>query len=238
MAVLFDIIAFDADDTLWHNERIYTAAKNDLAAILSGFQPPEVVAEHLYRTDIHNIPHFGYGIKAYTLSMIETAVELSGGKISGQEIQAILRLARNILDAEVDLLEYVADVIPQAAARHRLMVITKGDLLEQNQKIIRSGLGDYFEMVEVVSHKKRESYEHILAKYGLTPDRFLMIGNSPRSDILPVLEMGGQAVYIPYESTWLHEHAELPPENTPGFHTLDHIGQLPALLEKLEAAGG
>lgn len=230
----FDMIAFDADDTLWHNERFYLDAQNRFAQMLSQYHKAEWINERLYQTEIRNIQHFGYGIKAFALSMIETAVELTEGRISGKDIQTLINLAREMLSADVQLLDHVAATIPQLAKIHRLMVITKGDLLDQETKVIRSGLGEYFQYIEVVSHKTRESYERVLKRYAIAPENFLMVGNSLRSDILPVLELGGQTVYIPYETTWLHEVADLPAEGQSGFYPLEHMGQLSALLERLE----
>lgn len=230
----FDVIAFDADDTLWHNERIYTGVQAEFTRLLSSSQNTEVVKKALYQTEMRNIKSFGYGIKSFTLSMIETAVELTEGRISALDIQAIIDLGKGMLDAKVELLEYTAETIAQLSTRYRLMVITKGDLQDQQTKLARSGLGRHFQFFEVVNDKTREIYESLLKKQSIESGRFLMVGNSLRSDILPILELGGQAVYIPYQITWLHESAEVPPQGTTGFHQLDHLGQLPNLLEQLE----
>jgi putative hydrolase of the HAD superfamily len=186
---LFDRIAFDADDTLWHNERLYTEAQAKFTQLLSQYHKPEWIHERLYQTEIRNLQHFGYGIKAFALSMIETAVELTEGRISGHDIQTLINVAREMLSANVQLLDHVEETIQELAKTYPLMVITKGDLLDQETKIIRSGLMKYFQNIEVVSHKTVESYERILKRYSLTPKRFLMIGNSLRSDILPILEL-------------------------------------------------
>jgi putative hydrolase of the HAD superfamily len=233
----FDVIAFDADDTLWHNERLYVNAQARFAQLLSRYHNPEWIGERLYQTETQNIQHFGYGIKAFALSMIETAVELTEGRLNGQDVQALIDLAKEMLSAKVELLEHVAETIPQLAARYRLMVITKGDLLDQETKIARSGLGQYFQQIEIVSQKTRETYERVLKKYSITPEHFLMVGNSLKSDILPILELGGSAVHIPYETTWLHEVASPPDEGQARYYPLDHFGQLPAWLERLEHPG-
>lgn len=230
----FDVIAFDADDTLWHNERLYMEAQDQFAQLLAHYHKPEWIQERLYQTETRNIQQFGYGVKAFALSMIETAVELTEGRITGGDIGAILGLAKGMLNADVELLDHVAETVSRLAARYRLMLITKGDLLDQEKKIGRSGLGEYFQQIEVVSQKDRQSYERLLAKHSLQPRRFLMVGNSLRSDIWPILELGGSAVHIPYETTWLHEVAEPPPSDQPGYYQLKHMGQLPALLERLE----
>ena len=229
-----EILAFDADDTLWHNERFYVEAQNRFAQLLSQYHKPQWVNERLYQTGTRNIQHFGYGVKAFALSMIETAVELTEGRISGRDIQALVDLAREMLSADVQLLDHVAETIPQLAVDYRLMVITKGDLLDQETKVIQSGLGHYFQHIEVVSHKTPASYMQIFNRYSISPDSNLMVGNSLRSDILPILELNGNAVYIPYETTWLHEAAELPKDAQPGFYQLEHMGQLPALLNQIE----
>ncbi|HEY5158787.1 MAG TPA: HAD family hydrolase [Anaerolineales bacterium] len=231
----FDVIAFDADDTLWHNERIYAGVQASFARLLSPYHPKEVVEARLYQTETRNIKSFGYGIKSFTLSMIETAVELTEGTISSKEIQAIIDLGKGMLGAEVELLEHTDGTIAQLAASYRLMVITKGDLQDQQTKIARSGLGQYFQYIEVVNDKTRDIYSQLLRKLSIQPERFLMVGDSLRSDILPILELGGQAVYIPYQITWLHESAEIPPQDTPGFHQIENLGRLPGLLEQLAA---
>jgi putative hydrolase of the HAD superfamily len=230
----FDVIAFDADDTLWHNERLYTNAQAGFARLLANYHPAEWVNQRLGQTEARNIAHFGYGIKSFALSMIETAVELTEGRICGPDVQAIVDLAKEMLNAPVELLPYVMETIPALAERYHLMLISKGDLLDQETKIARSGLGDYFQAVEIVSEKDRHSYERVLKRHAIEPGCFLMVGNSPRSDILPVLELGGSAVFVPYETVWLHEASALPPAGQAGFYAIEHLGQLPALLERLE----
>jgi putative hydrolase of the HAD superfamily len=230
----FDLLAFDADDTLWHNERLYNQAQARFAQLLARYHPPEWIQARLDATETRNIAHFGYGIKSFALSMIETAVELTEGRLTGADVQSLIDLAKDMLNAEIELLDHVAETIPLLAEHHRLMVITKGDLLDQETKMKRSGLGRYFEILEVVSHKTRASYERVLRRYSIAADQFLMVGNSLKSDILPVLELNASAVYIPCEFTWQHEMAVPPPASQPGYYALEHIGQLPALLERLE----
>lgn len=231
---IFDVIAFDADDTLWHNERMYAGAQARFVELLAHYHSPEWIHERLYQTEMANLQHFGYGIKAFALSMIETAIELTEGRISGQDIQALIGLAKEMLNAEVELLEHVAETVAELAQSYPLMVITKGDLLDQETKIARSGLGQHFRYVEVVSAKTGATYDRLLKRHAIAPERFLMVGNSLRSDILPILELGGQAVYIPYHLTWIHEAADLPRSGHPGYHQLDHMGLLPGLLAQIE----
>jgi len=230
----FDWIAFDADDTLWHTERMYVDAQAKFGQLLAQYHSPEWIAGRLYQTETRNLQHFGYGVKAFILSMIETSVELTEGRISAAEIKALIDTGRAMLTADLDLLDYAAETVAALAERYPLMVITKGDLLDQESKIERSGLSRYFRLVEIVSAKTRASYARLLERHEIDPQRFLMIGNSLRSDILPVLEIGGQAVYVPYALTWAHESGDAP-QDMPGFHQVDHLGQLPALLEKMEA---
>lgn len=230
----FDVIAFDADDTLWHNERLYVDAQTRFGQLLAHYHDAEWIAARLYATEMRNLAHFGYGIKAFALSMIETAVELTEGRIAGSDIQRIIDIAREMLTAEVVLLDGVDATLSTLAERYPLMVITKGDLRDQEVKIARSGLGARFRHVEVVSDKTLAEYEAVLRRHRLRPERFLMVGNSLRSDILPVLELGAQAVYIPYSLTWAHETAAPPSADQPGFHQLGAIGELPDLLAHLE----
>jgi putative hydrolase of the HAD superfamily len=199
------VIAFDADDTLWHNENIYLNTHEKFKELLRQYHNEEWIQQRLNETEIRNLQHFGYGIKGFTLSMIETAIELSEGRVSANEIQKIVELGKEMLRAPVELLDDVAATIAPLAASYKLMLITKGDLLDQESKIARSGLGEYFSHIEVVSEKNIETYQRLAAKHGIAPERFLMVGNSLKSDILPVIAMGGQAVYIPYRTTWVHE---------------------------------
>ena len=226
----FDLIAFDADDTLWHTESLYVNVQGKLKELLAPYHEPEWVEARLYETEMRNLKVYGYGIKSFTLSMIETAIELTEGRISGREIQSILNLAKEMVSADIQLLPHVAEAIPQLAARTPLMIITKGDLLDQEAKIAKSGLGSYFRYVEIVSSKTRTTYETILNRHGIPPERFLMVGNSLPSDILPVLEMGGHGVHIPYHITWAHEAAAAPSPDHPRFHQLEHLGQLLDLI--------
>jgi putative hydrolase of the HAD superfamily len=227
-------IAFDADDTLWHNEPLYLEMQNRFKELLSSYHNPQWIDRKLFDTEMRNLAHFGYGIKGFTLSMIETAIELTEGRIRGSEIQKIIGFAREMLNTRLPLLENVEDTLDLLAQSHDLMVITKGDLLDQEAKIARSGLQKYIKHIEVVSDKTHLSYASILSRHGIEPAHFLMVGNSLKSDILPVLELGGQAVYIPYSLTWVHENSidrQLPQQ---GFYQIEHIGLLPELVRELD----
>jgi putative hydrolase of the HAD superfamily len=232
----FDAIAFDADDTLWQNERLYIDAQAQFLGLLAHYHSRDWIEQRLYQTEMRNLDHFGYGIKAFALSMIETAVELTEGRIAGADIQRLIDLARSMIAADVELLEHVPDTLAQLAGAYTLMVITKGDLRDQEAKMLRSGLAERFLHVEIVSDKSQASYARLLRRHAIAPERFLMVGNSLRSDILPVLALGASAVYVPHQLTWAHEAADPPPAGQPGFYQLEHMGLLPALLEQLERA--
>ena len=226
-------IGFDADDTLWHTEILYTHAQERFKELLLPYQSPAQIEERLYQTEIGNLQCFGYGIKAFALNMIEAAIAVTDGRITGSEIQAVIDLAREMLGTDVQLLEHAVETVAQLATEHDLMLITKGDLYEQESKIARSDLARYFRHVEVVSDKTRDSYQALLARHGIEPAQFLMVGNSLRSDVLPVLALGGCAVYIPYHLTWAHEVADPPPTGHPGYYQLEHLGLLPDLLKTM-----
>ena len=200
-----EVIAFDADDTLWHNESIFTLTQDKYKKLLAKYQNEEWIESKLYDTETRNIQHFGYGVKGFTLSMIETAIELSEGRISGAEINQIIEFAKEMLTSPTELLENVEETISRLAQTHELMIITKGDLFDQESKIARSGLAEYFGRIEIVREKDDEVYQKILRKHNLDPERFLMVGNSLKSDILPVLRIGAEAVHIPYHTTWARE---------------------------------
>ncbi|MCB9418661.1 MAG: HAD hydrolase-like protein [Ardenticatenaceae bacterium] len=229
----FGIIALDADDTLWQNETLYHATQEKFRRLLANYAAPEVVNQTLYETEMGNLRHFGYGIKSFTLSMLETAVTLANGHLTGQDVKTIINFAKEMVNSPTKLLEHVAEIVPQLAQTHQLMLLTKGDLLDQEAKLARSGLADYFDYVEVVSNKTSETYAAILGKYRLRPEQFLMVGNSLKSDVLPVVAVGGTAVYIPYHLTWAHETVTNPTHQN--YLELDHIGQLPDLIKTLES---
>jgi putative hydrolase of the HAD superfamily len=234
----FDLIAFDGDDTLWENERLFVDAQAVLRSLLAGADDPARIDRRLIEAEKNNLAHFGYGIKGFALSMIETAIELTEGRIPGRDIRIILDTAKSMLAADVELLDHVEEALAALARAYRLILITKGDLHDQERKVARSGVGHYFSHVEIVSEKRPDTYAALLKKLVSPADRFMMVGNSLRSDILPVLEIGGSAVHIPHELTWSHEYADPPPTGHPGYHTLDHVGLLPGLLRDIEQGTG
>ncbi len=231
---MFDIIGLDADDTLWHNETIFSMTQDKFKRLLSPYHSAEWIDQRLFATEMRNLEYFGYGIKGFTLSMIETAIELTEGRIQGSEIQMIIDFAREMRRTPVQLLEHVQEVVTTLVQQYQLMLITKGDLLDQESKIAQSGLADYFRHIEIISEKTEAAYAAILAKYGIPPERFLMVGNSLKSDILPVVAIGGQAVHIPYHITWSHEVIADAESRQQGYVTLEHIGLLPALVEQMQ----
>ena len=226
-------IGFDADDTLWHNETLFALTQEKFRALLAPYGDAERIDQQLYATESRNLAHFGYGIKGFTLSMVETAVELTEGRIGGHEIGQIVEWGRTMLSSPVELLPGVEEVVAQLGEEYPLLLITKGDLFDQESKLARSGLGGYFRHVEIVREKDAEVYTSILDKYGVAPQQFLMVGNSMRSDILPVLNIGGKAVHVPYAITWQHEHATLPAHEVDGYFQLESLNGLPGLVAQL-----
>jgi putative hydrolase of the HAD superfamily len=229
-----DLLAFDADDTLWENERRYLEAQAKFTGLLAHYHAEAWIRERLYQAETRNLEHFGYGVKAFALSMIETAVELTEGRISGRDLGALVGLAKEMLRSPIELLDGVEETVKLLKEKYPLMLLTKGDLFEQESKLARSGLAGCFRYIEIVSRKTVPVYRSLLEKFSVHPERFLMVGNALRSDILPVLEIGGHALYIPHALTWQHEHADPPQAGHPGFYQLEHVGQLPALLEQIE----
>lgn len=232
-----EVIGLDADDTLWHNETLYSGTQEKYRALLAPYHDAAWIDHKLHETEMRNLGRFGYGIKGFTLSMIETAIELTEGRITGREIQTIVDFAKEMLAAPVELLPCVRETVAALSAKHPLYLITKGDLFDQETKVAMSGLADYFARVEIISEKSAPAYAALLARHGVTVARFVMVGNSLRSDILPVLGIGGQAVYVPYAITWQHEMAELA-ANTPAFHQLASICDLPELITRLDEGEG
>ena len=232
---VFDMIAFDADDTLWYYERLFAETQAKIIELLAPYGASDEIATHLNRVELGNVQLYGYGVKGFALSMIEAASELGDGRISSKDFQTMIGYVKEMLAADIQLIEHVPETISEMATKYRLAIITKGDLFGQETKISRSGLRLYFEQMEIVAQKTPETYARILEKFDVPPERFLMIGNSLRSDILPVLELGCHAVYIPSDITWSHEVAEAPPSGKAGFYQLEHIGELPALLERIDA---
>lgn len=228
---MVEFIAFDADDTLWHNETHFAGAQEQFKQIMQNYQGCSYDGEDLYQTEIANLQHYGYGVKGFGLSMIETAIQLTKGRIGTKDIQWLIELTKEMLSAPVQILPDVEAVLDELSGDYPLFLITKGDLLDQQNKIRRSGLGEFFRFIEVVSEKDPHTYRNLLRRYRIRPDEFLMVGNSLRSDILPVVEVGASAVYIPHCQTWSHEVVQLETTTPKPFAQLRAIGQLPEWLE-------
>jgi putative hydrolase of the HAD superfamily len=229
-----DVVGLDADDTLWHSENGFHETIARYVELVTPYSPgrdPVAVEAHLGAVERANLPHFGYGVKAFTLSMVEAAATVSEGTVPPALLAGLVALGRELLARPVELLPGVSDVVPLLASRHRLLLITKGDLLHQERKIRESGLAPHFEELEIVTEKDPDTYRRILHEHGVEPSRFVMVGNSVKSDVLPVLEIGGRAVHIPYEYLWEAEHAE---------HdgTVPELASISALPGWLESVGG
>ena len=227
------VIGFDADDTLWHNEIIFERVHERYRALLARYHDATTVDRTLLATEKRNLELYGYGVKGFTLCAIETAIALTQGKIGASEIDGILVLGREMLAHPVELLEGVADVVSELAKKHTLLLITKGDLRDQERKLAKSGLAGRFHLVEIVSEKDRSTYETIFRRHAITPDRFLMVGNSLKSDILPVLALGGAGAHVPYHLTWAHERVEELPTADGRFFQLKTMRELPVVVRTL-----
>lgn len=226
-------IGFDADDTLWQNETFFRLTQDRFEALLADHAPPGDLAARLLAAERRNLGHYGFGIKGFVLSMIETAIEVTEGRVPAPVIAEIMEAGREMLRHPVELLPHARMAVEMAAARFRVVLITKGDLLDQDRKLAQSGLGDLFHAVEVVSDKSPGVYARVFARHGAGADRAVMVGNSVKSDVLPVLEAGGWAVHVPHPLTWALEHAE-PPRDHARFAALPDLGALPAFLARFD----
>ncbi len=232
-----DVIAFDGDDTLWHNERSFREGRERFRELLerSGVSlTNDEVDEHVNRTEVANLAYYGYGVSSFVMSLIETAIDLTNGRVSGSDLRLMIDLAKHMLTEDIELFPHAREVLTGLAASHPLMLVTKGDLLHQTSKLERSGLRECFRFVEVVSHKTVDVYSEIMQRHRLDPDRFLMIGNALRSDVLPVLEAGGWAVYVPASVSWSHEDADLPSDERARFFEITGLDRLPPVVERIE----
>lgn len=234
----FDLIAFDGDDTLWHNERSYREARDRFRRLLAGcgvsLSEDEIEAR-VNTTEISNIEYYGYGVSSFVLSLIETAIDLTDRRITGAALEDLIALAKQMLSEQIELFPGVHNTLSTISSGHPVMLITKGDLLHQTSKLDRSGLRSFFKFVEVVSHKTPAIYAEILSRHGVSPERFLMVGNSLRSDVLPVVELGGTAVYVPAALSWVHEHADVPADAQTRLFELPTLEALTELLDQLES---
>ena len=218
-------IAFDADDTLWVNEPYFQEAENRFCALLSAYLPPQSVSQELFNTEMKNLSQYGYGIKGFMLCMIETISRVSNGTASMQLIDQALVLGHELLQKPIELLEGVSATLEQLHGKYRLVIATKGDLLDQERKLKQSGLQDYFHHIEIMSNKQVADYAKLLKQLDCSPGNFLMLGNSIKSDVLPVLALQAFAGHIPYHTTWMHERHEDKLEH-PNLITLNNIADI------------
>jgi putative hydrolase of the HAD superfamily len=231
-----DMIGFDADDTLWHTEIHYLQAQEAFKKLLSPWGTVESISEVVDQIIIENLSWYGYGIKAFILSLIEAAIHISQGEIRAHKVDQILSIGKMMLAAEIVLRPHVLETLQTLVSSYPMMVITKGDLLDQTTKLRRAGIGEFFSIVEVVNEKSPEAYARVFENHQLNPKRFLMVGNTIRSDIQPVLALGGTAVHIPADSTWEHELVPGFDTDQNGFYELEHMGQLSKLISRISNA--
>jgi putative hydrolase of the HAD superfamily len=234
--VTIQLICLDADDTLWHNMRHFAATEQALADILSPFADAHIARAALESCEIRNLRLYGYGAKAFTLSMIETALELGGEQLPAKAIAEILAAGRALLNHPVELLHGIEETLDALADRGKLVLVTKGDLFHQEAKLAASGLGDRFSGIEIVSDKKPPTFRAIFDRYGVVPGQALMAGDSMRSDILPALEAGAWAAFVPQALAWSHEQAS-PPGDHPRYRQLDSLAELPAWIDAIGRPG-
>lgn len=227
--ITIDAIAFDADDTLWINESYFRETELQLETILKKYIDFKNASEIIYKTEEKNLSLFGYGVKGFILSMIETAIEVTSAKISAADIMQIIDLGKSMLKHPIELISETESVLKELSQKTDLILLTKGDLFDQESKIARSGLAHYFKHIEIMSEKNAESYRQILKKHKIKTQNFLMIGNSLKSDILPVLNIGGRGIHIPHTTTWIHEIVDNI-ENSNDYYKLDDIKYLPAFI--------
>lgn len=233
---MYKLIAFDGDDTLWHNEPLFRQAHVELREMLGHYVDPEQVDDRLYQAELANLSIYGYGVTGFTLSMIETAIELSDRKISAEDIHKLAEIGKSMLRAPTRIIDGAETALKHYAKHpeYKVVLVTKGDLIAQQLKIDRSGFEDLFDGIEIVSEKDPLTYRNIFGRYGVEPEQAVMIGNSMKSDILPVLACGATAIHIPYEITWVHEMVDQTEIDNDKVITAERIADVPGIIEKLE----
>lgn len=233
MADKISTIGFDADDTLWHNERFFRLTQDRFAELLSDYTDPDHLSDRLLAAERRNVGRYGYGIKGFTLSMIETAIEVTEQRVPASVIHELIAAGQDMLAHPIELLPHAQSTVKAIADTHRVILITKGDLLDQERKLAHSGLGDFFDGVEIVSEKTPQIYADIFARHGHGADRGMMVGNSMRSDVVPMIEAGGWGIYVPHGLVWALEHAETP-QGDPRYHEIPDLGDLAQLISRIE----
>lgn len=225
-------IGFDADDTLWQNETFFRLTQDRFVRLLADHADPDHLAERLEAAERRNLGHYGFGVKGFTLSMIETAIEVTDARVPARVIAELVSAGREMLEHPIDLLPHARATVTALAAEYRVVLITKGDLLDQERKLAQSGLGDLFNGVEIVSHKTPEAYRAIFARHGTGADQAMMVGNSLKSDVIPALAAGSWGVHVPHGLTWALEAAD-PPREHLRFHEISDLAGLPDLIARL-----
>lgn len=226
------LIGFDADDTLWQNEAFFRLTQQRFETLLADFAEPDHLHDRLLAAERRNIGAYGFGVKGFVLSMIETAIEVTDARVPASVIAELVAAGREMLAHPIELLPHAREAVERAAEAHRVVLITKGDLLDQERKLAQSGLGDLFHGVEIVSDKTPEVYARLFARHGVAAERAMMIGNSLKSDVLPVLATGGFGVHVPHTLTWALERAD-PPQGHARFFALPDLAGLSALLARI-----
>lgn len=224
------IIAFDADDTLWVNEPYYRDYEKRFAELLSCYFPENIIAEEFFKTEITNLDLYGYGAKGFMLSMIETATRVSEGKVSNKVIEEIILLGKSLIDMPVELIDGVENVLMKLKNNYRIVLATKGDLLDQERKLRKSGLMKHFHHIEIMSDKKEKDYSDLINRMDIEPSEFMMVGNSLKSDIIPVLNLGGSGIYIPFHTTWQFEIIDDSAIKNLEFHTVNSLSEVLEIL--------
>lgn len=225
-------IAFDADDTLWHNERFFHLTQGYFADLLADYTDRETLMARLLEAERRNLGQYGFGIKGFVLSMIETAIEVTEERVPASVIGELLRAGQEMLDHPIELLPHAREAVEAVAQTHRVLLITKGDLLHQERKLAQSGLGDMFDGVEIVSNKTPDVYQRIFDAHGDGPSSAMMIGNSMRSDVVPAVETGAWGVFVPHGLEWEIEKAD-PPHTAPRYRAIDDLGAVPDLIAEI-----
>ncbi len=223
------VIAFDADDTLWANEPYFYETERKFCELLEDYLPQHTVSQELFKTEMQNLALYGYGIKGFMLSMVETALRVSNKTLNVDIIEKTIAFGKDLLEKPIEMLDGVEQVLNSLFKKYRLVVATKGDLLDQERKLKKSGIEHYFHHTEIMSDKQEADYKKLIKHLDIKPQEFLMIGNSIKSDILPVLAIGGHAFHIPYHTTWAHERAEHNAEH-PNFKTMQSLKEILPLL--------
>jgi putative hydrolase of the HAD superfamily len=226
------IVGFDADDTLWHNERFFRLTQDRFEQLLADYADPAHLHQRLLEAERRNIAHYGFGIKGFTLSMIETALDITQNRVPASVIRELIEAGQEMLRHPIDLLPHARETVQAAAQNHKVLLITKGDLLDQERKLAQSGLGDLFDGVEIVSDKTPATYQALLQRHGVGATQAMMVGNSMKSDVRPMVALGGWGVFVPHGLTWELEHAE-PPTDTTRFRELPSLAGIPQLLHEI-----